>query len=360
MLFKETPDTVYDFVDPVTGQKQDINYRRSDAVSFIVFEDGFAIYATSDVLPGYEYEPESFAGHGQLIDAYFASQMSDDQIQQRSNQSALERRREQAAKYVKTIGKPSEKTKKMFDTNLQGPGNFGKHVRGRFWTIPKVMSYWIGWGDSDAIINDPKIKRKIFDIIKAVGEDPKKYTYEVGSNFLTYDEFSKGSAVNQEDEQKEYELGGKKYKESFLNILRTNMHVKTGVERDNAVSTLCSILDDEALHKYPELRGYVPPNCSQVKSPEQRIKDALRTGKPEFMTNLTQSLSPDRGWNKGRTQPIKTTTLSPGDEAGKLPGASPFRARTQKELDRAWDMFKQTKNPDAGFKEWLQIVENLL
>jgi hypothetical protein len=51
---------------------------------------------------------------------------------------------------------------------------------------------------------------------------------------------------------------------------------------------------------------------------------------------------------------LKGVVSGVGDESGKVSGM-PFRARTQKELDRAWDLAQKR---GGGFKEWLMVLES--
>lgn len=340
MLLKESPDTIYDFINPVTGEKENVYYMRDDAFSFLMFEDGFTVYAKSS-------KDEEFYGHSQLTSAFLASQKA---LVDYSSLSSYEKHLFDK-NYVKTLGEPSEKTKSMMLDTYSFYGDTQSVIRGRFWTNSKVLSYW-----NTPLIKKRKLRNKIIQLIKTVGEDPTEYKYEVEaydftSKFVSMTAFLTLAENDEDKEQheKEYFLKNKTYTSSELNDLRTAVHLKTGYEKEFAISTLCMILDKEALQTYPELKGFLPADCSKVKDPEDQVKSALSQAKPDFRIGLRKSIGPDRR--------RRSVTISPSDELGKLPGALPFRAKTQKELDRAWDISQ--KNKASSFKEWLYILENL-
>jgi len=391
MKLNESPDNFY-----INNER--VGYTREDAVSFIAFTEGYVVYSTAGVEGARANSSNS--GHVALAEAWALK------LRQENNIS-LDEDQEDAWEFykdhLKTIGQMGPAAKSLAKDFLSGdksPWSYDASelmLKGRLWRgtgitahnapempeegeevyeeplTDKVVSFW-------GLYSPEQLKPSlglITKLIKALGEDPEEFYFQLGNSFYPYSSVSAG-VESKTDFDKEYKVGSSMYTYSDFEKLRTAMHsAGATLEGKRAKETLCRIFTQEFVEENPELRGFLPSSdCIDI-TYQGAKKDGLYSVKPE----IERGLAPTRellrrkyggaaakgqikGFMQGRgTEPVLPTTSEPGQTAG-MRGRTlgGFRGRTQKEIDAAWDDFmrkrEQTSPEQISFKEWLSFLES--
>jgi hypothetical protein len=391
MKLNESPDNFY-----FNGKR--VSYTRDDAVSFIVFPEGYAVYSTAGV-EGTRAN-SSNSGHVALAEAWILKLRKENNI-------PLDEFQEDAWEFYKdhlrTIGKMGPAAKSLAEDFLSGdksPWSYDASesmLKGRLWRgtgatahnapempeegeevyeeplTDKVVSFW-GLHSPDQL--KPSLGL-VVEMIKSLGEDPEEFYFELGYDFYPYSSISAG-IKSKTDFDKEYKVGSSIYKYADFEKLRTAMHsAGATVEGKRAKETLCRIFTQKFVEENPELRGFLPSSdCIDI-TYQGAKKDGFYSVKPE----IERGLAPTRellrrkygggaakrqikGFMQGRgPEPVLPTISEPGQAAGiKGRTLGGFRGKTQKEIDAAWDDFmrkrEQTSPDKISFKEWFSFLEN--
>jgi len=345
MKLNENPDTV-----KLNGRN--ISYTRDDAVSFFLFEDGFIIWSRTYVL-------EKNIGH------YYLGQMikMKDKNEEEITSSSDYQNWENSKKYLKFFGEKTESTEKSLEIIKNKEKNYNdvsssEMMTGRLWHRDEIVSFW----SSSVPYN---LRLKVVEFIKTFFGKEKEYTYELGGIQYSYKQFISNIEL---EPPPIFLIKGKEYSIQEIEKLRTDIHTKVGIEAQKAKYILCNLLDDETIENYPILKGYIPPDCTE-NEPKISFSQLKHIEKSKTKQDFLKSLKPSKetpetwgsGFAKGIAIPPGLTRLQtkyflrsqakeyddiilkPEDLLGKT--SNPFRSRTQKELDAAWDQLK--------FKEWL-------
>jgi len=415
MILNENPDHF------IINNKM-ISFTRKDAVSFIAFKEGYAVYSTA----GVSGNDVGDYGHVALGFAWRAKLKLDRGIELSPGE------KEDWAFYkhhLKTIGEMGEDARKLAEQFLDGsksPYDYASTstmLKGRIWRgqgiqaenppemiedeeeevyesplTDKVVAFW-GTRTPDQL--EPMI-HMVVKILEGVGEEPDDFYFELGSLYYPYSSLVKG-VKSKIDINKKYKIGSSEYTYDDLEEIRQAVHAG-GPRAEGAKQLLCSILKDEFLEKNPELSGLKPADCDDAKNPcmsdptspecyEKRKRDgwSVEGGKNlsgGLRGEVEKGIMPSRellrrnyggAASKRMTrdflqgkgpEPVTPTTSEPGQAAG-MKGRTMYglRAKTQKEIDAAWDDFRR-KRPSRGilgdslprehvsFKEWLNFLEN--
>jgi hypothetical protein len=398
MLLKETPDHFY------INDKM-VSYRRKDAVSFIAFKEGFVVYSTAGV-EGSEAPIRAEYGHVALGFAWLLKIKKDSGIDLTEEEEKDWDFYKKHLKIIGTMGSSAKELAHEFLSGNRGPYNYSpteSMLKGRIWRgtgielednveMPedpndevykeplkdKVVSFW-------SLYSPNEIKPflgVVSEMIESLGEDPEDFYYEFGNSFYPYSSIAKGSK-SKTDFNKKYHVGSSVYTYSDFERLRIEMHTGGPIKGKRAKEILCRIMNKEFIESNPELKGFIPPDCSGVNDDdEQAYKSMKRSGWRDFAgPEVERGLAPTKellrrkyGGGEAKRQiksflqgtgpePVTSTALEPGNTAGmKGRTLGGFRGRTQKEIDAAWDDFmrkrEQTSPEQVSFKEWLSFLES--
>lgn len=295
------------------GEKECRDYERDDVISFFLFADGNIVWSNSDSEHG-------MYGHDSLM-AYIrnhynppsSSYSDDDQPDYEEyigfgDQLQFEKRpSEEVDSILRALASSKNTSYISFPNDMWA---------GRLWPekFVQAVSFWRPFPVG--------LKSVVVKFIKKWG-DPKDFIYEIQNQQYSYKDFV-GDV--QKRVRKSFVIGGRKIGLDELERLRQDMHLKAGFEGKRAMTTLCDLLTDEVIKKYPELRGYKPPNCPS----RGYYTQSSNLDRSQLRQRFARSLSSD--------SPV---VVSPEDMIG-----GGFRQRTQRELDRAWDSMR--------FREWLE------
>lgn len=372
---------------------QNVRYTRSDAVSFVIFSNGFTVYSTAGVEDS--KPPDSLdSGHIALATAWRLKYMVDEGMELNHREKELWSFYKD---HIKTHGEMDSKALRGvrgFVSGQETPYDWygsSNMLKGRVWrgtgivkhtndsNEPKTDKVVAFWNRNDDI---KSMSAYVVNLIELLGEDPKEYNYELrdedyGHAYYSYHQFL-DIPEDTTDYNKEYKIGGSLLKYSDFEDLRTTMHTGGPIKGQQAKEKLCRILTKEFIEKNPELRGFVPPDCAGVASSYDTFKskgwrdytrDEIERGLAPSRDILRRKIGASqakrdiKSFYKGQgAEPVLPTTFEPGQAAG-MRGRTlgGFRSRTQKEIDAAWDDFmKKRESTDAKeikFKEWFVFLE---
>lgn len=391
MRINESPDSFY-----IDGKR--IGYTREDAISFIIFREGFIVYSTAGV-EGVRAPNEFASGHVALAKAWILK------LKKERGISLSEKDEEDWNFYkghLKTYGEMGPEAELLAQDFLSGDKNkrrptlyeaSSSMLKGRMWKgmgvkrqydhneeypeTDKVISFWNRANQVESM------SQLVTKVIELVGENPKEYIYELDYSFKSYYEFL-NIKEDKIDYSKDYVIKGKVYKWADFEKLRLDMHLGAGGQNKIAIAKLCGLLTPEVVEKYPELKGIRSTvNCDSLPKDdlETAYKKAKNSGWGAAKTEIERGLEPSRVGlrrrfggaaakritknffqGKGPDPEGLNVSLNPGDTAGiKGRTLGGFRARTQREIDAAWDDFMRTREHSSpekiSFKEWFSFLE---